>query len=200
ATVTRSTTGVWNNTTGNISSNESGPGTTSNTAMLTVVGPPSIMKSFDAATIPLNGTSVLTFTLSNPNTTTAFTGVAFTDTLPAGLTVANGSSTVCGGGTLTTTAPDMISLSRRTLPTSTSCNLSVTVTAPTAGVKNNVTGNVSAANGGTGSTGSASITVVAPPTIAKSFGAANIPLNGTTSLTFTVTNPNSTVNLSGVSF
>src|SRR5262249_61754162 len=59
---------------------------------------------------------------------------------------------------------------------------------------------VSAANGGTRSTGSASITVVAPPTIAKSFGAANIPLNGTTSLTFTVTNPNSTVNLTGVAF
>jgi uncharacterized repeat protein (TIGR01451 family) len=200
-TVTGATTGVWNNTSGNISSNESGAGGTSNQATLTVVGPPSIMKSFDAATIPLNGTSVLTFTITNPNTTTAFTGVAFTDTLPAGLTVPTGSSAVCGGGTLTTTAPNMIALTGGAIAASGNCSFTVTVTGTTAGVKNNTTGTVSAANGGTGgSSNTATITVLAPPTIAKSFGAPNIPLNGTTSLTFTVTNPNSTVGLTGVSF
>src|SRR5262249_3503229 len=200
-TVTGSTTGVWNNTSGNISSNESGAGGTSNQATLTVVGPPSIMKSFDAATIPLNGTSVLTFSITNPNTTTALTGVAFTDTLPSGLTVPNGSSTVCGGGTLTTTAPNMIALTGGAIGTSTNCTFTVTVTGTTAGVKNNTTGTVSASNGGTGGTrNTPMINSGAPPPIPKTFGAANIPLNGTTSLTFTVTNPNSTVNLTGVTF
>jgi uncharacterized repeat protein (TIGR01451 family) len=200
-TVTGSTTGVWNNTTQAVSSTESGPGTVSNTAPLTVVGPPTIAKSFDAATIPLNGTSVLTFTITNPNTTTAFTGVAFTDMLPAGLTVPNGSSTVCGGGTVTTTAPNMISLSGGAIGTSTNCIFTVTVTGTTAGVKNNTTGTVSATNGGTGGTSNtATITVLAPPTISKAFGAPNIPLGGTTSLSFTITNPNSTVALTGVGF
>src|SRR5262249_22825261 len=142
---------------------------------------------------------VLTFTLSNPNTATAFTGVAFTDTLPAGLTVPNDPGSSHCGGALTISS-NVITFSGGTLAAWASCNFKVTVTSTTAGGTNNVTGNVSATNGGTGSTASANITVVAPPTIAKSFGAANIPLNGTTSLTFTMSNPNSTVALTGVNF
>src|SRR5207302_1140054 len=46
----------------------------------------------------------------------------------------------------------------------------------------------------------ATVTVVVPPTIAKAFGAGTIALNGTTSLTLTLTNPNATAALSGVSF
>ena len=41
---------------------------------------------------------------------------------------------------------------------------------------------------------------VAPSTIAKTFGAASISLGGTTTLTFTLTNPNATVALTGVGF
>ncbi|MFY9557090.1 MAG: HYR domain-containing protein [Blastocatellia bacterium] len=199
-TVTGSTTGVWNNTTGPVSSAESGAGATSNTATLTVIGPPSISKAFDAATIPVGGTSVLTFTISNPNTTTALTGVAFTDTLPAGLTVPTSGPTAVCGGTLTTTAPNTISFSGGSIAASSNCQIMVTVTGATAGVKNNVSGNVSAANGGTGNTASANITVVAPPSIAKSFNPTNIALNGTSTLTFTITNPNTTVGLTGVGF
>ena len=200
-TVTGSTAGVWNNTTGAISSNESGAGTTSNTATLTVVAPPTISKSFDAATIPLNGTSVLSFTITNNNSTTTLTGIGFTDTLPAGLTVASGTSSTCGGGTLTATAPGTIALTGGSIAASSTCVISVTVTGATAGVKNNTTGAITSTNGGTGTTSNtATITVVAPPSIAKAFGAPNIALNGTTSLTFTLTNPNSTVALTGVAF
>ena len=58
---------------------------------------------------------------------------------------------------------------------------------------------VSSTEGGTSATASASITVVAPATIAKAFGAASIPLNGSTSVTFTISNPNNG-DLSGVAF
>jgi len=64
--------GVLDNTTGPITSDESGAGATSNTASLTVVPaplPPTIAKGFGAASIPLNGTTSLTFMFTNPNTT-----------------------------------------------------------------------------------------------------------------------------------
>jgi arabinogalactan endo-1,4-beta-galactosidase len=39
-----------------------------------------------------------------------------------------------------------------------------------------------------------------PPTVSKAFGATSVPLNGNTSLTFNLSNPNSSLSLSGVGF
>jgi len=47
--------------------------------------PPAISKAFGAASIPVDGTTTLTFTITNPNTDIALTGVAFTDPLPLSL-------------------------------------------------------------------------------------------------------------------
>src|SRR5207244_5576206 len=96
-----------------------------------------------------------------------------------------------------------ISLSGGTLTASpaagSSCTFSVKVTGTSAGVKNNSV-QVTSTEGGTGNTSNASLTVVAPPTISKAFGAGSIPLNGSTSLSFTITNPNTASALSGVAF
>jgi uncharacterized repeat protein (TIGR01451 family) len=184
------TAGVKNNSV-QVTSTEGGTGNTSN-ASITVVAPPVIIKAFGAASIPLNGSTSLTFTIQNNNTTTTLTGVGFSDTLPAGLVIStpNGLTGSCGGGTITATqATNVISLTGATLASSTSCTFSVNVTGIAAGTQNNTTGNVTSTEGGTGGTASASINVVAPPSIAKAFGAASVPLNGTTSLTFTITNP-----------
>src|SRR5437016_11162230 len=179
---------------------EGGTGTVRNTAVLTVVAPPSITKVFNPNTIPLNATTSLTFTITNPAANTvALTGVAFTDTLPTGLTVANASATVCGG-TLTTTAPTGIALSGATINTNSQCQFSVTVTGAASGQYTNTTGNVTSTNGGTGNTASANLTVASAPTITKAFGAASILLNASTSLTFNISNPNTTLGLTGVSF
>ena len=124
--------------------------------------PPTIAKAFGAATVPLNQTTSLTFTITNPNTSTTLTGVAFSDTLPAGLVIAtpNGLTGSCGGGTITATAGSgSISLAGATLPASASCTFAVNVTSTTFGVKVNTTSAVTSANGGTGGTASASITV-----------------------------------------
>lgn len=198
--VTGTTAGSKSNTTGAVTSTEGGTGGTSNTALLTVVAPPSIAKAFGAAAIPLNGTTSLTFTITNPAANAvALTGVAFSDTLPTGLTVANASATVCGG-TLTTTAPTGIALTGATIAVNSQCQFSVTVTGAASGNYTNTTGSVTSTNGGTGNTATANLTVAAAPTIIKSFGAASIPLNSSTSLSFTITNPNTNVALSGVAF
>jgi arabinogalactan endo-1,4-beta-galactosidase len=53
---------------------------------------------------------------------------------------------------------------------------------------------------GGGSPGIASPAIKSPPTITKAYGAASVPLNRATSLTFTLTNPNSAASLSGIGF
>jgi CSLREA domain-containing protein/uncharacterized repeat protein (TIGR01451 family) len=172
------------------------------TASITVLAPPSISKSFGAATIPLNGSTSLTFVITNPNATTALTGVAFTDTLPAGLTVAtpNGLTGSCGGGTITATAGSAsVSLSGATVAGGAQCTFAVNVTGTTLGVKSNSV-TVSSSNGGQGNTGSATVSVVNTVTISKTFGVTTLLLNGTTSLTFTVTNPNAAAGATGVAF
>jgi uncharacterized repeat protein (TIGR01451 family) len=197
--VTGITAGVQNNTTGNVTSTEGGTGGTAS-ASINVVAPPSITKAFNPSTIALNATTSLTFTITNPAANTvALTGVAFTDTLPTGLTVASASATVCGG-TLTTTSPTGIALTGATIAANGQCQFSVTVTGAASGQYTNTTGSVSSTNGGTGNTASANLTVASPPSITKAFGAANIPLNGTTSLTFTIQNPNTGVTLNGIAF
>src|SRR5207253_4136036 len=177
-------------------------GTASAQQTESVVAPPSISKAFGAAAIPVNGTTSLTFTITNPAANTvARTGVAFTDTFPAGLVVAtpNGLSSTCGGTTTATAGSGSVSLSGGTVAINSSCTISVNVKATTSGPKNNTTGAVASTNGGTGNTASASITVATPPTISKAFGAGSIPLSASTSLTFTINNPNTT-SLSGVAF
>jgi hypothetical protein len=177
---------------------------TSSGSFAPVIAPPTIAKAFGAGAMPLNGTTSLSFTITNPNAGSSLSGVGFTDTLPAGLVVStpNGLTGSCGGGTITATAGTAtISLSGASLAANSSCTFSVNTSATSVGVQNNTTGNVTSTEGGTGGTASASVTVaaVSPPTIAKAFGAGTIPLNGSTSLSFTVTNPNAST-LTGVGF
>jgi hypothetical protein len=199
--VTGTQSGTVTNTTGAVSSTNGGTGATSNTATLSVALAPSITKSFNPTQIPQNGASTLTLNITNPNTNVPFTGVAFTDSLPAGLVVAAtpNLSNTCGGTATAAAGSGTVSLSGGALASSTSCVVSVSVQGTAAGVlTNSVT--VSSNEGGTGNTSQANITVVAPPTIAKAFGAATIPVGGTTTLTFNITNPNSTVALTGIAF
>ena len=171
-------------------------------ATLSVTAPPQIVKVFGAATIELGTTTSLTFTLSNPNPAVAFTGVAFADSLPAGLLVAtpNGLTNTCGGIVAAVPGASFASLSGAPLAANASCTVAVNVTAMTAGVKNNSV-QVTSTNGGVGNTSNATLTVtLLPPTIAQAFGAATVPLNGSTPLTFTLGNSNAFVSLAGVAF
>ncbi|PWT87230.1 MAG: hypothetical protein C5B55_15125, partial [Blastocatellia bacterium] len=202
--VTSSVGGVYVNNSNPVSSTNGGTGNSAS-ATLGVTAPPTISKAFAPGTVVQNGSSTLSFTLSNPNTNVSLTGIAFTDNLPTGLLVdsPNGLSNGCGGAVTAVAGSSSISLSGGSLGPSAACTMSVKVKVPgTSGTLNNISGPISANESGAGATSNtASLIVIAPlaATIAKSFGAASIPLNGTTSLNFTLTNPNSTLTLTNVS-
>jgi hypothetical protein len=191
------------NNTVTVTSIQTGQGNTSN-ASITVVGPPAISKAFGGASIPLGGSTSLGFTVSNANAAAGLSGISFADTLPLGLIISspNGLTGSCGGGTITAAqGTAVITLSGATLAANTSCSFSVSVTGNGAGTKSNTTGAVTSNEGGTGNTASASLVVVAPPSIAKAFSPAAISPGATSALSFTITNPGAnTVALAGVAF
>ncbi len=194
------TTGVRTNVTGAVTSNETGAAGTA-TASITVAAAPTIAKSFGVATIPLSGTTLLTFNINNPNAGVTLHGIAFTDNLPAGLQVAtpSGLSNTCGGTATAVAGSGVVTLTGATLAGSTPCVVSVNVKGTTAGIQNNST-QVSSTETGTGNTTNASVTVVAPPNFLKGFSPATIPVNSSSTLTFTIQNNNTTISLTGIGF
>jgi arabinogalactan endo-1,4-beta-galactosidase len=127
--------------------------------------PPAISKVFGAASVALDGTTSLTFNLSNPNTASSLSGIGFTDTLPSGQVVStpNGLTGSCGGGAITAAAgSNSVSLSGATLAASASCSFAVNVTGTTSGTQNNTTGAVTSSEAGSGGTASASLIVSGP--------------------------------------
>ena len=109
-------------------------------ALAVVVSPPSIVKSFSGATVPLNGSVTLTFTITNPNGATDLTGVDFNDNLPSNLIIANPDSLngSCDPGVITT-APSNINLVGGTILAGSSCQFSVDVLAVGTGAAVNTT-------------------------------------------------------------
>jgi uncharacterized repeat protein (TIGR01451 family) len=202
-TVQGTSAGVKNNTVGPISSTESGPGIASNTASITVVSPPTLAKVFGAASIPLHGSTSLSFTVANANFSTTLHGIGFTDQLPSGLVIATPPSIVnnCGGTIAAAAGGTTVSLSGVALPASTSCSFSLNVTGVGAGNETNKTGNITSNEGGTGGTASASVNVIAPPALSQTFTPPAIAPGGTSQLTFTVANPTANASaMTGVSF
>jgi Beta-propeller repeat len=127
--------------------------------------PPTITKAFGDASISLGSDTSLTFTLNNPNLTTALSGVSFTDPLPPGLIVGtpNGLTGSCGGTVTATPDSSSITLSGGMLAANSGCTFSVTVTGQMVGSWLNTTEAVSSTESGNGDTASASITVEPPP-------------------------------------
>jgi uncharacterized repeat protein (TIGR01451 family) len=171
--------------------------------------PPVITKNFQSATIQAGALSQagLAFTINNPNVSGTLTGIAFTDTLPAGLVIntPNGLTGSCSGVTATA-GGNVISMSGGAVGAGLTCNILVTINAPAGtapGLRHNVTGNVTSTEGGAGNSASSDITVqsaaVAPPLFSNGFNPQSIQLNDATTLTFTITNTNPS-GLTGISF
>ena len=108
---------------------------------------PTIAKAFGSTSIPVNGTTTLSFTLSNPNTTIALSSVAFTDTFPAGLVVAPtpGATSSCGGTFTAAAGAGSVNLAGGSMAAGGSCSISVTVQGTKLGALANTAGPVTTA-------------------------------------------------------
>jgi len=178
--------------------------------------PPTLSKSFAPSSILQGASSTLTFTFSNPNAS-PLSGIAFTDDLPAGLVVAtpnNLTAITCSSGSVLTlptitavAGSTTITMTGLQLAANSTCSFSVDVQGNVAGTHINVTDPISATSTGPNTTGGANVgygqsdlTVIAPPVIGKVFGASSLITGNTTSLTFSLSNPNPAVTLTGVQF
>jgi uncharacterized repeat protein (TIGR01451 family) len=207
--VTGTTSGLKANVTGAVSSAEGGTGVTA-AAFLVVVdpvtpAPPTIAKAFAPLAILVDGTTTLTFSLTNPNAIGTLNLVAFADAFPDGLAVAATpnatTSSGCGSPTFAPAAgATSVAFSGGVIAAGETCDVTVDVTATTGGLKANVTGDVTSTEGGAGGTASAGLLVIEPPAIAKVFGTTSLAVGATTTLTFTLTNPNAAIALTGVGF
>jgi uncharacterized repeat protein (TIGR01451 family) len=208
--VTATTTGTYANViaAGGLSTNNGGASLVGTTANLNVqVQAPTISKAFAVSPVGKNIPTRLTFTISNPNASLALTGVAFTDAFPitpGNMLVAPTPNILvngCGSGfTFTPSAgANSVSFSGGSVAIGATCQVSVDVVAAVAGSYNNTSGTVSSTNAGTGNTASATLRVLDAPYVSKAFAISPISVGAVTSLSLTISNPNSSDPLTGVS-
>lgn len=164
--------------------------------------PPTISKSFSPPTIAKGTASTLSFTINNTTAgNQALTGIAFTDVIPAGLSIATASVTACAGTLTSTSGTRTIALTGGSLAAGGSCTFNVSVTGTTEGRYDNITGFISSTESGTSTNyATSTLTVVAPPTLGKAFSPASLLTGSTSSLAFTITNPNQFTTLTGMGF
>ncbi len=176
-------------------------------ATVTFVANPTIAKAFNPASVKVGTISTITFTLGNPNNAILIAGgltsVGFTDVLPAGMGVAvpGPASGTCVGaaGNSFAAGQTVLSFTGLTVASGSACTVLVGVLAPAGGVYvNTITGVVSSQTPvPTSVVGSATLTVLAPPTISKFFSPSLVLSGGTGTsvLTIVVDNPNATTPL-----
>src|SRR6185295_7145343 len=105
-------------------------------------------KSFNPAVVPLNGASVGTITVTNPNAQLPLTNVQFSDTMPAGIdliTQTGGTcSTLATGGGMFSINPgtETFSSTSNVLAGGQSCTITVSVVGTAIGVPVNTTSQV----------------------------------------------------------
>ena len=134
-------------------------------ASIDVVAPPSLSAAFGTSLLGLDGTTSVSFTITNPNPTFALSGVGFTDTFPAGLVIAGQPTDTCGGSVAGDPGADNVGLSDGQISPASSCTVSAAVAATAAGALTDTTTQVFSTEGGIGNTASAGLTVIGAPTI-----------------------------------
>ena len=167
------------------------------TALTVTPIPPTVAQAFSPASTGPGIASTLTFTLSNANGY-ALTQSNFSDSLPAGLTIAAPApATTCTGANAAVTATsNTVTLSDANIPVNGSCTVTVSVSSTTAGAyANTIAANAlmtGPAGGNAAAAPSSTLTVTAPhpPTVAEAFSPSSVGQNANATLTITLSNSN----------
>ena len=163
-------------------------------AQLSVVAPPQITKQFVDTRIPLNATTTINFTISNPSVNTVdIENIKLADSFPFGfIQIANPSGLsllTCGGVNIQAPAGGSgVDVIGATLPPGASCAFSVNVVGKAIGKKTN-TAIVTTANTVPGQDANADLTIVGPPSITKAFLKPGIKVGDSVTLRFFLNSP-----------
>lgn len=126
--------------------------------------PPTLTGAFSGPTVPVGGTSTLTFTVTNPNPSTSLTGVGFNVALSSKLAVANPSNLIntCGGNgqAVNVAGQGLVSLVSVTLAGGSSCTFSTDAQGVSVGVATSTTSQIGSNETSPGAPATVSITVV----------------------------------------
>lgn len=130
-----------------------------------------ITKSFDPAVVQLNGLSVATITVTNPNVALPLTNVSFSDVMPAGIDLITQTGGTCstpatGGGMFTINpGTETFSSTSSVLAGGQSCTITVSVRGIAFGTHLNTTSSVTSDNAPPGVPASATLTVEGGDTV-----------------------------------
>ncbi|MCB1034636.1 MAG: hypothetical protein KDD47_12465, partial [Acidobacteria bacterium] len=150
---------------------------------------PTFSKAFLPDTIGPGSVSTLRFEIVNGGGA-GVRNLAFTDTLPAGMTVASpaNASAGCTGSLSAANGAGSISFSGGTLPAGSTCVITVDVTAAAAGTYMNVSGDLTSDAGNSGNA-VADLTVATDrPGFSKAFAPSSVFFGDRSTLTFTIDN------------
>jgi len=181
---------------GELFSNEGLTNSGSTNDTLTARSTPTVSKTFNPVSIASGGPSTLTITIGNSNGSPITLSAPLVDALPGNVVVAGtpNAGTTCTPGTLTANPGDISISYSGDIPNG-GCTISVDVTSTVCGVHTNIisAGQLQTSAGNNQDPAFADLgacSALVHPTVSKSFSPGTIAVNGTSTLTITLVNPN----------
>ena len=160
--------------------------------MGSILAQPTFTQVFTPDEIGPGSASLLTFTIDNTQSGAPVTDLAFSNTLPASVTLATPAiaQSTCGDE-FTLTAMDggsTISFSGGEVGGGATCTISVYITSSTPGMHTNLTGDLTSSAGNSGTSTDDLIVSTTLPGFSKSFNPTTVELGECVTLTFTIDN------------
>lgn len=170
-------------------------------ASLTAFAGPAFEMAFSPQTVLVGGSSTLSFTVINTAGPGAVGGLAFTNTLPAGLAVAPTpqASSTCGGLWSPSAGSNSLSFSAGLVAANTSCVVRVDVRGGAAGSFENLSSPLTT-NGLPSPAASATLRIEGPPGFSKSFQPAAIAVDQSSRLILRIDNSTGSIDIGALAF